>query len=88
MFQSVDEPYTYIHAVSVVSTLLSVYGLIVIYRASDRHMKHYHLRLKFFSLKLLILFANLQRGVFSFLAQRDIPECIGSRGSLVRADSK
>lgn len=84
---SADEPYVYLNVVSAVSTLLSMYGLIVIFRASRVHLKHYHLRLKFVPLQLAILFVNLQRTIFSILADRDIPECKGSRGSRVRGDS-
>ncbi|XP_053394243.1 organic solute transporter subunit alpha-like isoform X2 [Mercenaria mercenaria] len=84
---SVDEPYVYITVVSTISTLLSMYGLIVIFGASRLHLKHYHLTLKFISLQVVIILVELQRLVFSILAERDIPECIGSRGSRVRGES-
>ncbi|XP_045159606.2 organic solute transporter subunit alpha-like [Mercenaria mercenaria] len=84
---SVDEPYVYITVVSAISTLLSMYGLIVIFRASRLHLKHYHLALKFVPLQATIILVNLQRLVFSILAERDIPECIGSRGSRVRGEN-
>lgn len=81
------EPYTYITVLSAVSTLLSMYGLIVMFRASRLHLKHYNLALKFVPLQATIILANLQHVIFTFLAERDIPACIGSRGSKVRGQN-
>ncbi|XP_053394244.1 organic solute transporter subunit alpha-like [Mercenaria mercenaria] len=76
--------YLYITIVTVISTLFSMYGTMVIYRASLLHLKQYSLALKYMSFKLLLVISNLQNIVFGILALFDLPECIGTRGPKVR----
>ncbi|KAL4236224.1 hypothetical protein ACF0H5_004611 [Mactra antiquata] len=79
------QPYVYITVISGISMLVSMYGMIVIFRASKLHLAHYHLAFKFIPLQLIIVLVNVQSGVFSTLADRGIPACRGIRGSRVRA---
>ncbi|XP_052776300.1 organic solute transporter subunit alpha-like [Mya arenaria] len=78
------EPYVYIAILSTVSTLLSMYGLIVIYRASRTHLSHFSLVLKFVPFQAMMALDGIQMHVFNFLAYKDIPECVGQLGSRVR----
>ncbi|WAR22860.1 OSTA-like protein [Mya arenaria] len=69
---------------STVSTLLSMYGLVVIFRASRTHLSHFSLVLKFVPLQAMLIFDVIQTLVFNVLANNDIPECVGQLGPRVR----
>ncbi|XP_050401368.1 organic solute transporter subunit alpha [Patella vulgata] len=60
------------------STLLAMYGLILIYRASKDHLKHYHIVPKFICFQLVLVASNLQILVFSILSSNDVFPCVGT----------
>ena len=78
----------YISILSGISTLLSMYGLIVIYRATRDHMKHQIISMKFIAVQVAVILSNIQTLVFGIMARYDVPPCIQSRGPKVRASSK
>ncbi|KAL4236227.1 hypothetical protein ACF0H5_004614 [Mactra antiquata] len=82
---SSSSSYLYITILTVISTLVSMYGTVVIYRATRDHLKQYHLHLKYISFKVMLVLINLQSLIFGILAIFDIPECVGTRGTKVRA---
>lgn len=77
----------YIAIISAISTLSSMYGMLVIFRAAKRHMKAQKLGMKFFAIKLPVIILNAQTHVFGLLAKLDVLECIKSRGPKVRASN-
>lgn len=86
--QTGSTSYLYITIVTVISTLFSLYGTMVIFRASKLHLKQYMLMLKYMSFKILLVLINVQNLVFGILAAFDLPECIGTRGPKVRGSCK
>ena len=78
----------YISVLSGISTLLSMYGMIVIYRATVSYMKHQKLTIKFISVQMTVVLINIQTLVFGVMARYDVPPCLHSRGPKVRASSK
>ena len=86
--QSPTSVYPYIVLISSVSSMLSLYGIIVMFKASKIHLHHYRLLLKFISLQSMVLLLNLQSFIFSTLGENGIPACVGILGSKVRAASK
>ena len=78
----------YISVLSGISTLLFVYGIFVIYGATVCYMKHRKFTMKFFALQIPVVLFNIQTHVFGVMARYDVPPCLHSRGSKVRAASK
>ncbi|KAH3874739.1 hypothetical protein DPMN_037992 [Dreissena polymorpha] len=76
--------YLYITTITVISALFSMYGTIVICRATSPFLKSYRIGVKFFSLQLLLITSTIQSLVFNILATHGIPGCIASRGPAVR----
>ncbi|XP_033738289.1 organic solute transporter subunit alpha-like [Pecten maximus] len=78
-------PASYINLVNAVSTLLSIYGLMVTFRSTRVKLKTYRLTLKFISLQGSLLFMNVQSFITGFLGRAGIPECSNTIGSPIRA---
>ena len=79
----------YLLVLSGISTLLSMYGLIALFRHVFKYLRHQKLVVKFLAIQLAIILHNVQPLVFGVLASRfGVPACIESRGPKVRASSK
>ena len=78
----------YIAILSAISTLSSMYGMLVIFRAAKEYMKPRRLGLKFFAIKLTVIILNIQTQIFGLLAKFDVLPCKLSRGGKIRASSK
>ncbi|KAH3695310.1 organic solute transporter subunit alpha-like [Dreissena polymorpha] len=79
--------YIYITILSAISTMTSVYGMIVIFRASRLQLSHFSLGFKFVPLQSAIILDVFQSLVFNFLADHDIPGCLNSFGPRLRASN-
>lgn len=79
--------YIYITVITAVSTMFSMYGTVAIVRGCRLHLQQYSLYMKFNSFYLMVVLINIQNLVFGILGSFNIPGCIGSRGSKVRASS-
>jgi len=71
-----------------ISSLSSIWGLVVLFRATRHKLSSYSIILKFVSLQLTIVFSNLQNTILTQLAKADTIHCEGTRGSLLRGISK
>ena len=79
----------YLLALSGGSTLLSMYGLIALFRHVFKYMHHQKLIVKFLAIQLTIILHNVQPLIFGTIASKfGVPECEESRGPKVRASSK
>ena len=79
----------YLLALSGASTLLSMYGLIALFRHVFKYMHHQKLIVKFLAIQLTIIIHNVQPLIFGTIASKfGVPECVESRGPKVRASSK
>ena len=79
----------YLLVLSGISTLLSMYGLIALFRHVFRYLRYQRLVVKFLAIQVAIVLHNVQPLVFGVLGSRfGVPECIESRGPRVRASSK
>ncbi|XP_045159601.2 organic solute transporter subunit alpha-like [Mercenaria mercenaria] len=78
---------TYISILETISTLTSVYATMVIYRASRDHLKMYLLWMKFASFYTMFIVSNIQHLVFGILSNFNLPACVGTRGTKVRANA-
>jgi hypothetical protein len=71
------------------STLFAMYGLVLVYRASQEHLEKFNIQRKFWTLQLVLLFSNLQSGIFNLLAGFGVFPCTpGGFTSKARASSK
>ncbi|XP_041360108.1 organic solute transporter subunit alpha-like [Gigantopelta aegis] len=68
---------SYINVISSVSTLTAMYGLILVYRASRKHLANFHLMPKFINLQLVLMFSSLQQLIFTTLQKYNLPSCRG-----------
>jgi len=80
--------YLYITILTAVSTLSSMYGSTVLYRAMAPSLPNSRMAAKFSSIKTLLVLINLQNLVFSILAANDLPPCWHDRGPYVRGSGK
>ncbi|XP_060588885.1 organic solute transporter subunit alpha-like [Ruditapes philippinarum] len=78
---------TYMSILMSIRTLLSLYGTMVIYRASRDHLKMYLLWMKFTAFYTLFILGNIQTLIFSILSNYDLPECVSTRGPKVRGNA-
>lgn len=78
----------YTNLTGMISTIAGIWGIAIIYRSTRPKLPAYRIGLKFIGLQLVLIFLNLQFGIISLLARNDIPECSGTRDSLVRGYRK
>ncbi|XP_067677899.1 organic solute transporter subunit alpha-like [Haliotis asinina] len=76
----------YLNVFNAVSTLTAMYGLILIFRASRKHLKELFIGPKFICMQLVLVFTNLQSFVFSTLANNNLPSCTQLLSSAARGD--
>ncbi|CAC5421289.1 OSTALPHA [Mytilus coruscus] len=73
-----------IQVFSGVSTILGVWGLQIVYRATRDRLSMFKVNLKFASFQLTFAIVNLQNFILAILGRNGIPACEGSRGPLMR----
>ncbi|XP_071152439.1 organic solute transporter subunit alpha-like isoform X1 [Mytilus edulis] len=73
-----------IQVFSGVSTILGVWGLQIVYRATRDRLTMFRVNLKFASFQLTFAIVNLQNFILAILGKNGIPACEGSRGPLMR----
>ncbi|XP_046549983.1 organic solute transporter subunit alpha-like [Haliotis rubra] len=76
----------YLSVLSGVSTLTAMYGLILVFRASRKHLKEFYIGPKFICIQLVLVFSNLQGLVFNTLANNNLPPCTQLMSSAARGD--
>ncbi|XP_067679643.1 organic solute transporter subunit alpha-like [Haliotis asinina] len=81
-----DQAALYLNVLSVVSTLTAMYGLILVFRASRKHLKELNIVPKFLCMHLVLVFTNLQGLVFNILANNNLPPCTQLMSSAARGD--
>ncbi|XP_048255509.1 organic solute transporter subunit alpha-like [Haliotis rufescens] len=65
----------YITVLNVVSALTAMYGMVLVFRASRKHLKEFNIVPKFICMQLVLVFSNLQGIVFNILASSNLPPC-------------
>ncbi|XP_005091444.1 organic solute transporter subunit alpha [Aplysia californica] len=79
-----DNAYPYLAFPNAVSTLLAMYGLLLMFRSSHQILLPLQPRAKMVVLQLCLIVQNLQGFVFVTLQKNDIPVCKGILSSKVR----
>lgn len=74
----------YSNLINIISSLSSIWGLVILFRATRQKLSGHSIILKFVSLQLTIVFINLQFTILNQLAKADKIHCEGTRGSLLR----
>ncbi|GFN79905.1 organic solute transporter subunit alpha-like [Plakobranchus ocellatus] len=69
--------YSYLVVPNVMSTLLSLFAFIALYRLCRKYLLSVSITAKFLALQLVIVFTRLQTAVLSVLATQGIPPCRG-----------
>ncbi|XP_064603161.1 organic solute transporter subunit alpha-like [Liolophura sinensis] len=75
---TIDSPYTYIVSINGISTLLAMYGLIMVFRMAKLHLTRVNITHKFACLQLMLVFSNLQPVIISFIGSSGLIKCQGS----------
>ncbi|XP_064621251.1 organic solute transporter subunit alpha-like isoform X2 [Lineus longissimus] len=57
------------------STLTAMYGLVLVHRVAEPHLEKFQTQRKFRTLQLVLLFCNLQSGIFNLLANNGVFPC-------------
>ncbi|XP_071818513.1 organic solute transporter subunit alpha-like [Apostichopus japonicus] len=76
----------YLQVVTMVSTLIAVYGLQIFYHASLEYLRQEEIRPKFAILQTVLLSTNIESFIFTLLARLDAFPCIGPWTSGSRTD--
>ncbi|XP_071118645.1 organic solute transporter subunit alpha-like [Haliotis cracherodii] len=76
----------YISVLTGVSTLVAMYGLILIFRASRKHLMVFNIVPKFICMQLVLVVSGLQGVVFNTLANNNLPPCTQVLSSAARGD--
>ncbi|XP_061182772.1 organic solute transporter subunit alpha-like [Saccostrea echinata] len=82
---STSNPGTYFQFINIISLLLSMWGAIALTRFVEPKLKECRIRLKFLSVQLAMVFSDAQRALLTFLASRDVFDCVKTRGPMVQA---
>ncbi|RUS85752.1 hypothetical protein EGW08_006466 [Elysia chlorotica] len=80
---STDNAFPYLTVPSVISTLLSLYAYMILYRLCRAYLVPLSISVKFLSLQLVIVFTRLQGLVLNILAANEIPACRGALSTVV-----
>lgn len=89
LFQiSFMKPYLYLAIANAVSTLVAMYGLLVLFQSVRIFLKRHSIAQKFMVLQLVLIFHNLQGFIFETLAKKNIPSSNGCLSSTVRSKGK
>ncbi|XP_071956108.1 organic solute transporter subunit alpha-like [Antedon mediterranea] len=83
---SKDSAFVYLNTVSLISTLIAVYSLSILHKASVEPLKGYLIKSKFISMKIVMLTTNIQNLVLAFLSRFGVIECSTHFSSEVRAN--
>ncbi|XP_041359827.1 organic solute transporter subunit alpha-like [Gigantopelta aegis] len=83
----VFDSFIYITVLNVVSSLVAVYGLVLLYRASKKHLKKFHIMAKYINLKVVMVVTSLQQLVFTILSHYNVPACTGYNTAMARGNS-
>ncbi len=68
--------FLYLTLISLVSTLVGVYGLTVFYKVSTEPLKKYWIREKFIALKTVMIVPNVQTLILAILIRARVIKCI------------
>lgn len=79
--------YLYLGALTGVSTLTAMYGLLIIFRSTRVFLKSQSISQKFVVLQLVLVFHSLQGFIFVTLAKYNLPPCRGVLSSNVRSSA-
>ncbi|XP_065321768.1 uncharacterized protein LOC135929171 [Gordionus sp. m RMFG-2023] len=81
---SLANAYLYLTIMTTISTLIGMYGLVIVFRISRQHLKQHHLAAKFISIQLVLIFSNLQGSVLELLTTKNILQCVAPFSSKTR----
>ncbi|XP_052766564.1 organic solute transporter subunit alpha-like [Mya arenaria] len=77
----------YITVITTISTMLSIYGSLVVHRAAAPYLASFNCGIKWTCIQLVVILPNIQGLIFSILVANDLPPCENTRGPLVRGAS-
>ncbi|XP_071509155.1 organic solute transporter subunit alpha-like [Diadema antillarum] len=83
-----DSAFVYLNVISLVSSLIAVYGLSVIYNATAVPLKNFMVSAKFTAMKCVLIMTNGQNLIIAILVKKNVIPCVGildsaSRGELL-----
>lgn len=78
-------PFLYLNVLTTISTLLALYGLMILIRASQGILKKHRIKLKFLMLQFVLIFTNIQTAIFGILIRFGLPPCADEYGTRIRA---
>nr|XP_054753352.1 organic solute transporter subunit alpha-like [Lytechinus pictus]XP_054753353.1 organic solute transporter subunit alpha-like [Lytechinus pictus] len=79
-----DSAFLYLTIISLISSLVAVYGLSVMYNATLKHLRHFMIGVKFAVLKCVIIVTNLQNMIIAALSAANAIPCSGAFNSPAR----
>ncbi|XP_070576584.1 organic solute transporter subunit alpha-like isoform X2 [Ptychodera flava] len=81
-----NEAYVYLNTISIVSTLLAMYALNVIYRASREPLRGFQITKKFMTVQIALLLVNIQHAFLAVLVSVNVIKCTDPVSSKARAN--
>ncbi|XP_063954339.1 organic solute transporter subunit alpha-like [Lytechinus pictus] len=81
-----DSAFVYLSSISLVSSLVAVYGLSVIYNATHTTLQHFMISIKFTTIKCVLIITNGQNLLIAILIATDVIPCVGPLDSAVRGE--
>ncbi|XP_077991708.1 organic solute transporter subunit alpha-like [Glandiceps talaboti] len=78
--------YVYLNTVSVISTLLAMYALVTIYKASKEPLRGFNISKKFMIVQLSLVLVNVQHPFLGILVSTEVIKCIDPINSQTRAN--
>ena len=85
---SPGDAFPYLNYPSSISTLLSLYAFILLYRLCRKYLGHVSITPKFISLQLVIALTRIQSLIMGILASNGIPACRGALSTVILSQSK
>ncbi|XP_046550331.1 organic solute transporter subunit alpha-like [Haliotis rubra] len=81
-----NQPFMYTNIMNGASTLIAVYGSILLFEATRKQLKAFNIIPKFISLQVVLAISDLQTLVFDLLASNQLPPCTDTLPSNARGD--
>ncbi|XP_076462316.1 organic solute transporter subunit alpha-like isoform X2 [Babylonia areolata] len=82
-----DKANMYLAVPRSLSTVVALYGLLILFWSSTGFLTRHGLRRKFFLMKIVLFLHNFQDFIFISLAKGNVPPCTGHMSSNVRGDA-
>ncbi|XP_071119522.1 organic solute transporter subunit alpha-like [Haliotis cracherodii] len=80
------QAFPYLNVLNVASTMIAIYGSILLFGPSRKHLKAFNIGPKFLCCQLVLVLSDIQTAVFDNLALNNIPPCTPILSSATRGD--